>query len=96
MEKKIKIELTPKEIAETLFSMDETQVSEVFDEWHNVFKENQKRLKDENYKGFTHDLDGFLFYLIPKLSEKGKDIFRTGYAYLFKNKIDESAHNWLL
>lgn len=96
MEKIVEVDITPKEIAQKLFEMDETEVAQVFEEWHNVFEENLKQKRKEKYQGFTHDLGGFLYYLIPALSENGKDIFRLGYAYLFKNNLDDNCHKWLM
>lgn len=96
MEKNVNIELTPKEVAEAMFCMDDEQVAEVFREWSNVFDENMREAIKENKHAWVHDLSGFMYYLIPKLCDKGQDVFRMAYAQLLYRKLDDNCHKWLL
>jgi hypothetical protein len=93
MKKLIKVEYNPTvdELVETLFSMDNTQIAELFGKWHLKFEENYKEQRNKNPCSYCiHSLHHFFLYVLDDLDENGISFFRDVYSSILIKYGDDN------
>ena len=80
IEKTVQLKAEPKEVAELLFELDNTQVAEVFAEWKLLFDKNYEEQKDKGKNIFIYDLNHFMLYVAEKLDDDGREMVRSMYS----------------
>ena len=96
MKREIEIKATPKEIAEMLFNLDNYEVAEMFSHWKKLFDDSFNECVKNKKTAWVFDLNHFMMHVIPELDEDGKDFFRSAYATMIYNLVDNVSKKHLI